>query len=107
MCISNPPYKGICTLGSLYEKVCKSKIRCGVEVWGLNGALKERGKMHGKSGNELTEPLSSAERNWVERAGKVWLYSKLLATEYGCGCRRIGKAVLWMTQRVFENEKLG
>jgi len=43
MCISNPPYKGICTLGSLYEKVCKSKIRYGAEVCGLNELLKERG----------------------------------------------------------------
>jgi len=94
MCISNSPYKGICTLGSLYEKVCKYKISCGVEIWGLNEALKERGKVLGKSGNELTELPSSAERNWVERAGKVRLYSKFLATDYGCGCRRIGKAVL-------------
>jgi len=94
MCISNPHYKGICTWGSLYEKGCKSKIKCGVEVWGLNEALKERGKVHGKSGNELIEPPSSAESNWVETAGKVRLYSKILAPDYGRGCRRIGKAVL-------------
>lgn len=41
--------------------------------------------MHGKSGNELIELPSSAERNWAERAGKVRLYSKILATDYGCG----------------------
>jgi len=43
MCISNPLYKGMYTLGSLYEKMCKTKIRYGVEVWGLSEALKDRG----------------------------------------------------------------
>jgi hypothetical protein len=35
-------------LENIHEMVCKSKIMYGIEIWGLNGALKEVPKVHSR-----------------------------------------------------------
>jgi hypothetical protein len=35
-------------LENIYEMVCESKIMYGIEIWGLNGAWKEVGKVADK-----------------------------------------------------------
>jgi hypothetical protein len=40
-------------MDSIYEMLCESKIMYGIQVWGLNKAWKELGKVHSGSCNKL------------------------------------------------------
>jgi hypothetical protein len=45
-CIAVTPDIKVQMLENIHEIVCESKIMCGIEVWGLNGAWKEVDKIH-------------------------------------------------------------
>jgi hypothetical protein len=53
-------------LKDVYEMVCESRIMCGIEVWGLNEALKEADKVHSRFCKKLIGIPNCAANGFAE-----------------------------------------